>query len=126
MKNFRSYVIGLLLLPVFAVGGLFIIPGPDGMPLMNMKKLKQSIGTVDLDFSLIQKAKQTYYRIKDNLKTVEAKVPHSEVAKETPKFKEPTDAPPETIYKWRDKLGNLHYSNRLPPGSVDFEIVESE
>lgn len=126
MKNFRVYLIGLLLLPVVAVGALFYIPGPDGNSLMNMGQLRQSLGSIDLDLSLIEKAKQTYYTIRDKAKNVNVKDSPPEALKKTQNFNESLKAPPETLYKWRDKSGNWHFSNQLPPDSVEFEMVESE
>jgi len=126
MKNFRVYLIVLLLIPVVAVGALFYIQGPDGNPLMNMGQLKQSLGSIDLDFSLVEKARKTYYTIRDKAKSVNVKDSLPEVLKNAPKPKEPLETPPETLYKWRDKSGDWHFSNQLPPDSVEFEIVKSE
>jgi len=125
MKNFRVFIIGLLLLPVVAVGALFYIQGPDGNPLMNMGKLKQSFESIDLDWSLIEQTKQAYYKIRNKAKNVNLKNSLPEALKKAPKTQEPVEADPETLYKWRDKSGNLHFSNQLPPNSVEFEIVES-
>ena len=126
MKNFRVYLIVLLLVPVVAVGALFYIQGPGGNPLMNMGRLRQSLGSIDLDLSLIEKARQTYYTIRNKAKNVNVKESLPEALKNTQNFNEPLETPPETLYKWRDKGGNWHFSNQLPPDSVEFEIVKSE
>ncbi len=124
MRNFRAYVTGLLLIPVVAVGALFIIPGPDGNPLMNMGRLRQSLGSVELSRPLIEKAKRTYYSIKYKIKKINVTDTLPEKAKNVQKSNEMPEAPSETLYKWYDKRGNLHFSNQKPPDSVEFEIVE--
>jgi hypothetical protein len=126
MKNFRAFFIGLLLIPVVAVGALFYIQGPDGNPLMNMGKLRQSLGSVDLDWSLIEKARQAYYTIRDNVKNVKAETPPHEALNNARKPHDSLDTPPETLYKWRDKDGNWHFSDQRPQDSVEFEIIESD
>lgn len=126
MKNFRVYLIGLLLLPVVVVGALFFIPGPDSSPLMNKERLGQTLGSFDLDWSLIEKVKQTYYRIGNKIKNVNEDNSLPEALKATLELNEHIEAPPETLFKWRDKKGNWHFSNQLPPDSIEFQIVKSE
>jgi hypothetical protein len=45
-------------------------------------------------------------------------------SKKTKTFDPSFEAPAETLFKWRDKDGNWHFSNQLPPDSVTFEIVD--
>lgn len=126
MKNFRVYLIGLLLLPIVTVGALFYIPGPDGNPLMNMDQLRRNLGSFDLDWSLIEKVKQTYYKIKDKTQNVNKEDTLPVILKYTEELNEIIEPPPETLFKWRDKNGNWHFSNQLPPDGMEFKIVESE
>lgn len=121
MKKIRVYLIGLLLLPFVAVGVLFCIPGPDGNPLMNMEKLKRSLGSVDLDCSLLEDARRSYYKIRDKVKAVNVKDVLPEASKDDRKNDAPLETVPETLYKWRDENGNWHFSNQLPPDSVEFD-----
>ena len=126
MKNFRSYIAGLLLLPVLAVIALFYIPGPDGRPLMNMAKLKQSLVTFGPDWSPVQKAGRTYDSIKRKLKNVTAKASRPGTSKNPEKNDRLPEAPRETLYKWRDKSGSWHFSNQPPPDGIEYETVARE
>jgi hypothetical protein len=44
--------------------------------------------------------------------------------KRTEVFDPSFEPPPETLFKWRDKEGNWHFSNQVPPESVAFEVVD--
>lgn len=126
MRNFRAYIIGLLFLPIVAVGALFFIPGPDGNPLMNMAKLRQHLGSVELDLSLFEKAKDDFHTITEKAKNATSKTCPPEAPEDTQESTQPSEAPPETVFTWRDENGVLHFSNQRPEDGAEYEIVESE
>jgi hypothetical protein len=119
MKNFRTYVIGLLLIPFAAVAALFYIPGTDGKPMMNMRRLRQSFGSVDLGHSLMEKVVGDVRTIRNKINGQRGKESEPEALTGGEKSNEPPEAPSETIYRWRDENGNLHFSDQPPPGGVE-------
>ncbi len=105
-----------------AVGALFYIPGPGGEPLMNLERLKRSLrGEWS---SLSRQAEQMRQKVQVKAEDTVEKVVQQVTSKNTESFDPSFEAPAETLFKWRDKDGNWHFSNQLPPDSVIFEIVD--
>ena len=126
MKKSRTYWIGLVLLLLLALAAPFFIPGPQGRPLMSLDRVKQILGEqfpvarkVD---ELRNKAEETATEIKEHLHAQPKPKPKPQEM-EVPALQ---PQPPETLYKWRDKKGTWHFTNRPPPNGVKYTIVEWE
>jgi hypothetical protein len=124
MKKSRTYWIGLVLLLLLALAAPFFIRGPQGRPLMSFDRIKTIMGEqfpvarqVD---DLRNKAKETAAEIKEHLRSQPKPEPKPQ------EVEVPTQHPPETLYKWRDKKGTLHFTNRPPPDGVEYTTVEWE
>lgn len=128
MKKSRKYLIGLVFLLMLALAAPFFIPGPKGRPLMSLDRVKQIL---EEQFSVARqvddlrnKAKETAAEIKEHLRPQPKSEPESK-----PKPQEievPAQQTPETLYKWRDKKGTWHFTNRPPPDGVAYTTVEWE
>jgi hypothetical protein len=128
MKKTRTTLIGLLLLLLLAVGAPFFIPGPNGKPLMSFDRVKRIMSEqfpvarhVD---RLNTKAKVKADEISQKLKP--SKKPAKKPVKKPENVEVPAEPPPETLYKWRDRNGTWHFTNRPPEQGVEYSIVKWE
>lgn len=121
MRRIGLILTVLVLTPVICVGALFFIPGPSGKALLDMETLKESLLGED---SMIQRVKDLGQSAGQQADAIKEKARNSMRSDEPKRFDAPIEAPEETLFKWRGEDGKWHYSNQLPPGKEDFEIVE--
>jgi hypothetical protein len=127
MKKSRAYLIGLILLLVVAIMAPFFIPGPKGKPLMTFDRMLRIMGA---DFPIVRQAEQLRQKAQETAREVREKVGKKIKTEESETADAPIEthvqSPPETLYKWRDKSGTWHFTNRPPPDGVDYKVVKWE
>lgn len=121
MRRIGLILTVLVLTPVICVGALFFIPGPKGKPLLNMESLKASLVG---EGSMVQKVKEMRRTAGKQADAISRKARARLKPAEPEPFNAPFEAPDETLFKWQDENGQWHYSNQLPEGREDFEVID--
>ncbi len=132
MKRSRATLVGLVLLLLLAVAAPFFIPGPNGKPLMSVDRLKRILSDqfpVAHEVDRLQmKAKEAAVEIRKKLqaddKPEKVAAPSEQPSEIPEKAAAPSEHPPETLYKWRDRKGTWHFTNRPPPEGVAYTVVK--
>ena len=94
---------------------------------MTFNRMLRIIGA---DFPLVRQAEQLRRKAQETAREVSEKVGNQFETEESETADAPPEthaqSPPETLYKWRDKSGTWHFTNRPPPGGVDYKVVKWE
>lgn len=83
---------------------------------------------ISADFPLVQQAEQLGRKAQEAAREVSDKVDKQLKTGDSKTADAPTEthdqAQPERLYKWRDKSGTWHFTNRPPPDGVDYKVVK--
>ena len=120
MKRLRSFLIVLILIGILAIMAPFFIKGPDGRPMMTLDRLKGPENNKSDDIKLPStekvkewgretkaKAEELYDKMRPEMKTEKIQGP-----------------PTQTMYKWKDKDGIWHYTDKPPPEGIEYQVMK--
>jgi hypothetical protein len=118
MNKTRTTLIGLVLLLLLAIAAPFFIPGPGGKPLMSFDRAKRILSE---QFPVASHLDRLNTKAKVKAGEIKEKLP---LPKQPQKVATPVEQPSETLYKWQDRNGTWHFTNRPPPQGVAYTIVK--
>lgn len=123
MKKLCLFLLGLVLVVVVAVASPFIIPGPDGEPLMSWDRAKKVLGK---GWPQAQRVREIGYGAKQKAQAITQKVRSHIKDQPTPEPEASSPETAETLYKWRDEKGAWHFTNQAPPEGVRYTLIQLE
>ena len=118
MKKSRTYLIALAILLLLAVVAPFFIPGPTGKPLLSFERVKQILSD---QYPVARQVDRVRTKVQQKAEDISEKSQPEEISQT---IETPSEQPPETLFKWRDKNGTWHFTNRPPPAGVDYTVIK--